>query len=260
MRNSELSDCRPTDDSTTPSAEAERSVVVYKVGGSLLELPDLPRRLQDVVPPDVCPLFVVGGGRTADLVREWDRLHQLGDERAHWLALRAMQLNEALLANLLPHAAVVATRDGAIAEWGREGWPIISAHDFVAAEEPLTKSRLPHCWDATSDSIAAWIATRWPADRLVLLKSVALPEIGEEGRDGATDGRGFTDASDRNSEFRIPNSEFVTAGLVDPCFPALASALPKVEWVNLRDERPVARQLWFEPNPSQRETSAPQAR
>ena len=94
MRNSELSDFRLTDDSTTPRAEARRLVVIYKVGGSLLELPDLPRRLQDVVRPDVCPLFVIGGGRTADLVREWDRLHQLGEERSHGLALKAMQLNE----------------------------------------------------------------------------------------------------------------------------------------------------------------------
>ncbi len=226
-------------------------IVVYKIGGSLLDLPDLPRRLQDVVLPDVCPLFVVGGGRTADLVREWDRLHQLGDERAHWLALRAMQLNESLLADVLPDASVVATREAAITVWGRGAWPIVSAYDFVAAEEPLAESELPHCWEATSDSIAAWIAARWPADRLVLLKSVALPEDGNVNRDGATTGRGFTDTGTENAA-----SELVAAGLVDPCFPALARDLAAVDWITLRDERPIPRRMCFVHNPSQRENSA----
>ncbi|MBT6157130.1 MAG: uridylate kinase [Planctomycetaceae bacterium] len=221
------------------------AIVVYKIGGSLLDLPDLPRRLQRVVPPDVCPLFVVGGGQTADLVREWDRLHQLGDERAHWLALRAMQLNEALLAELLPDASVVATREAAISVWGRGGWPIVSACDFAAAEEPLADSPLPHCWEATSDSVAAWIAARWPAERLMLLKSGSLPEDVGVNRDGATAGRGFTNV----------DSEWVAAGLVDSCFPAVARELAVVEWINLRDERPASQRMCFPPHPLQRENS-----
>ena len=227
------------------------AIVVYKIGGSLLDLPDLPRRLRRVVPPDVFPLFVVGGGRTANLVREWDRLHHLGEERGHWLALRAMQLNESLLENVLPDASVVETRDAAIAEWGRGWWPIISAFDFLTAEEPLAKTPLPHYWDATSDSVAAWISSRWPAERLVLLKSVELPQIDGRRREAATTGHGFTDTGTGNAA-----SELVAAGLVDRCFPALARDLPAVEWINLRDERPVSQRICFAPHSSPRETSA----
>ena len=54
--------------------------IVYKIGGSLLDLPDLARRVELIVSPqsDGRPLFVVGGGPTANIVREWDRVHQLG--------------------------------------------------------------------------------------------------------------------------------------------------------------------------------------
>ena len=86
--------------------------IVYKVGGSLLGLPDLPRRLRRVLSTvdDRKPLLMVGGGPTADVVREWDRLHGLGDERAHWLALRSLMLNEALLVELMSQTRLVHSR------------------------------------------------------------------------------------------------------------------------------------------------------
>ena len=77
--------------------------IVYKVGGSLLSLPDLASRICAVREQcsDSRPLLVVGGGKAADLVRDWDRNHQLGQERSHWLALESMKLNEAFLQELL---------------------------------------------------------------------------------------------------------------------------------------------------------------
>jgi aspartokinase-like uncharacterized kinase len=35
---------------------------------------------------------------------------------------------------------------------------------------------LPASWNVTSDSIAAWIALNWQADRLILAKSCDAPE------------------------------------------------------------------------------------
>ena len=47
-------------------------------------------------------LFVPGGGPTADVIRDFDRIHQLGEEQAHWLALAALQLNADFLVSFYP--------------------------------------------------------------------------------------------------------------------------------------------------------------
>lgn len=205
------------------------TVVLYKLGGSLLDLSDLPQRLCSVIAndDDVRPLLVVGGGPTADLVRRWDRVHQLGEERSHWLALRSLELNESLLAELLPSARIVTSRGEAGDSWQRGFWPILRSRAFLRDEEPLADVPLPHTWNATSDSIAAWIALHWPADRLVLLKSVSLPaDCPEEAR--------VPVKHDGRTGKSVRGSDLVAAGLVDPHFPELAAFLPSVEWINLR--------------------------
>src|SRR2546430_770089 len=82
---------------------------VLKVSGSLYDLPDLGPRLQcflaGLTGADV--LLIPGGGGTADVVRDLDARHGLGQEKAHWLALRALTLNAHFLASLLPSACVV---------------------------------------------------------------------------------------------------------------------------------------------------------
>jgi hypothetical protein len=39
-----------------------------------------------------------------------------------------------------------------------------------------TGDSLPASWDVTSDSIAAWTARQWEADRIILAKSCDAPE------------------------------------------------------------------------------------
>ncbi|HID23755.1 MAG TPA: uridylate kinase [Planctomycetaceae bacterium] len=186
-------------------------VRVWKVGGSLLTLPDLDRRLERAmraVEP-ARPLIVVGGGEAADLVRRWDRLHRLGQEQAHWLALEALGLNERLLLELLDEAGRVSTRPEAERAWADGRLPVLHAVAFVAAEEGTAPVCLPHCWDVTSDSVAAWVAAVWPATELVLLKSTELPP-----------GLSHAGAAERK--------------LVDPWFPQAASHVAAIRWINLR--------------------------
>jgi len=78
-------------------------MIVVKVGGSLFDHPGLGSGLRDFVaslsPAQV--LLVPGGGPVADAVRELDRVHGLGEEAAHWLALRALGVTAAFLERLI---------------------------------------------------------------------------------------------------------------------------------------------------------------
>lgn len=149
--------------------------VVVKVGGSLFDLPDLGPRLGRWLAAlgTRKVLIVPGGGPTADVVRNLDRWHHLGEEHAHWLALHALSLNARFLASLLPRSVVVPD----VADAGSidgDAWRILDAHDFARRDEARA-GHLPHSWEVTSDSIAARAASITGAARLFLLKSVSLP-------------------------------------------------------------------------------------
>jgi aspartokinase-like uncharacterized kinase len=128
-------------------------VIVVKVGGSLYTRPHLGPELKAFLETLPAPMLLVpGGGSFADAVRAFDRLHRLGEEACHWLALEAMNLGGAFLCSLGISA------------------PMLDAVAFCREHDEL-----PHTWDATSDSVAALAARVFRASRLVLLKSVAIP-------------------------------------------------------------------------------------
>ncbi len=156
-----------------------RPVSVVKVGGSLYTLPDLARRLQQWLDAEGNSGFgvvlVPGGGPTADVVRDLDRRHGLGEEASHWLALRALALSAHFLASLLPSACVI----GDVAECPRvvseRRLPILDVHQFARADEERD-GHVPHRWAVSSDSLAARVAVVARARQLVLLKSTSVPE------------------------------------------------------------------------------------
>jgi len=140
-------------------------VIVVKVGGSLYDHPRLGPVLRAYLKALPEPIVLVpGGGRFADAVRHLDAIHGLG-AASHRLALRAMNLAGAFLTSLGVHAELF---------------------DAVAADPDV-----PHSWEATSDSIAAWAAAKRPASRLILLKSIDIPR--EMSWNEAAE-RGFVDA------------------------------------------------------------------
>lgn len=148
-------------------------LTVVKVGGSLFDMPDLGSRLQHWLKRlgDGPVLLVPGGGPMVNVVRDLDQRFRLGEEAAHWLALRAMTLNAHFLAGLLPCSRVI----GDVVRLGEtRGWLLLDAHAFAQADE-AHPDRLPHSWRVTSDSIAARAAYCSGAGRLVLLKSVPVP-------------------------------------------------------------------------------------
>ena len=149
--------------------------IVVKVGGSLFDLPDLGKRLRKWLGcfRTSTVLLVPGGGPAADLIRELDARHGLGEEAAHWLALRALSLNAAVLQALLPGSEILADWREARALCGRGVLPILDAFRFAQVDEGQPGC-LPHSWDATSDSLAARVAIVARARELFLLKSVTI--------------------------------------------------------------------------------------
>ncbi len=184
--------------------------IVVKVGGSLFDLPQLGPRLRQWLATLAASnvVLVPGGGPTTDVIRDLDRRHGLGEEKSHWLALRALSLNARILADLLPKARVVES----IAQ-SDEPWTILDPFAFCRADEREHPTEaLPHHWTVTSDSIAARAAIVAKADQLLLLKSVNIPRK-MSWRDAAF--KGYVDAAFpgviRDVSFEIRSVNFRTA-------------------------------------------------
>jgi len=179
-------------------------LIVVKVGGSLYDHPRLGPGLRAYLDALRSPVLLVpGGGAFADAVRLLDRTHRLGDEAAHWVALRTLTV-----------AAEFLTRAvGALA--GASRLTVVDAYRF-AVEDEARPDHLPHSWDVTSDSIAARVAVVSRAGRLVLLKSADVPP-------------------------GTPWAEAARRGWVDPHFPKVVAGHDlHIEAVNFRrhlDER-----------------------
>ena len=159
--------------------------IVYKLGGSLLDLSDLAQRLNALLnqpfPFFTRPvakknkrLVVVGGGPIADAVRQWDRTHGLGDELAHRLAMQSMSFNAQLVAAILHDAELVTSRAEASDVWsqGHVAVRLRAAEFVVRLKEPRgSHDFLPRSWNVTSDSVAAHVA------RPLARRRVYAPEI-----------------------------------------------------------------------------------
>ncbi len=203
--------------------------VVLKLGGSLLDWPEWPIRFSRLLRNLEArqPLIVVGGGEAADIVRRWDRLHGLGDETAHRLAMRAMSFNAHLVCALLPDCRLTRLRADVQRIWKRGRIAVLDAAAFVDRAEADGAATLPRRWSLTSDSIAAWVAHHWPAEALVLLKSSPLP-------------------------LPISLEDAAATGLVDEDFPAMAAALPRLGWCHLRADDESPRIVWWKDDPAAR--------
>jgi 5-(aminomethyl)-3-furanmethanol phosphate kinase len=192
------------------------SLTVIKVGGSLFEWPEFPQRMAGflttlkAVDQDGRIVLIAGGGPAADIVRALDRAHALGDLTSHRLALFAMDLTAVILSELLPGTVAVQGLEAITAVWSTGANPVLAPRLTLEHMECSGDDDLRASWDVTSDTIAAWMARRIAADRLILVKSAPLPA-----------------GTDRQDAARL--------GLVDPEFPIVARPLPRVEYLNLRE-------------------------
>lgn len=142
---------------------------LLKIGGSLIEHPGL-RQLAAAwseLAQSYRLLVLPGGGPFADAVRAADKRFQLGDSTAHWMAILAMDQYAYLLAALCPEAVLGQELEALASASAKGRLSILAPSRLLQHRDPL-----PHRWEVTSDSIAAWLAAETGIQRLVLLKSV----------------------------------------------------------------------------------------
>ena len=146
-----------------------RSVVhiVIKVGGGLLARAGAFDRVVDALDAAAGHriLVVPGGGPFADTVRALSRRIELDADTAHWMAILGMEQYAHVLAFRIAGAKLVEGEGDIAAALAAGRVPVLAPFRWLRAVDPL-----PHSWDVTSDSIAAWIAGAVGARRLVLVK------------------------------------------------------------------------------------------
>ncbi len=184
-------------------------MIVIKIGGSLIgNARNLVHILNDyALTEDEQILIIPGGGIFADTVRMASGVYGISDEAAHWMAILAMDQYAHYLTDGTPARLVTGIVD--IASIGA-GASVLLVYDLLKKSESESGStsvsgiRITHTWNATSDTIAGWIASQLDAT------FIKATDVGGILRDGV-----------ELSE--ITASELITMGetCVDPELPGL---------------------------------------
>jgi aspartokinase-like uncharacterized kinase len=159
---------------------------VLKVGGSLIEVAS--NLIACLSAAHVDALVVPGGGPFAQTVRRYG--DRVDDATAHWMAILAMNQYGFYLGT---SGATLVEDLGALVP----GICILLPFKILYERDPL-----PHSWEATSDSIACWVAYELHAD-LVIATDV----------DGIFSAKGMTS--------RIAANELTSQTCVDAFLPQL---------------------------------------
>jgi len=174
--------------------DADTTLTVVKLGGSHAFTAHLRSWLTALAECRDHVVVVPGGGPFADMVRSAQRRMGFDDRAAHHMALLAMEQYGCALASLEPSFVLAATPETIAAVRGH-GVAVWTPTAMALAADDIAMS-----WDVTSDSLAAWLAPRIGASRLLLVKAIAVPSP------------------------RVAAADLVAAGLVDPQFPRMLAA------------------------------------
>jgi aspartokinase-like uncharacterized kinase len=143
---------------------------VIKVGGSLAVEPDVLRGLcveLSRVAERFRVVVVPGGGEFADVVRDIDERFELGSGASHRMALLGMDQFGLLLSELIPNCRVASSLS-VIGGLGSSGRVLV----LLPSRLIFRARSLVASWDVTSDSVAAYVAGRLGANKLVLVTDV----------------------------------------------------------------------------------------
>ncbi len=143
---------------------------VVKAGGSLAEQPEALKTLcveLSRLASRWSVVVVPGGGRFADVVREMDAKFCLPAAVSHRLAIQAMDQYGLVLTQLIPKSATCVELKEACRLVDEKKVAVFLPSQLMLQDDPFESS-----WDVTSDSIAAYIALKLRAAKLVLATDV----------------------------------------------------------------------------------------
>ncbi|NPE29235.1 amino acid kinase [Methanococcoides sp. SA1] len=146
--------------------------VVLKLGGSLIDRSaELIKAISDHfvgTKENAQVIIVPGGGIFADNIRRISKEYSLTEKAAHWMAIAAMEQYAYLLEDMSGIPTIEDTSN-------------INAKVSILLPYRLLRDsdELPHSWDVTSDTIAAWVAQRMNAR---LVKATDVDGIFNDGK------------------------------------------------------------------------------
>ena len=143
---------------------------VIKVGGSLAEdsaaLRSCCNRLSEIEKQFKITV-VPGGGKFADAVRELDQRYALSADISHRMAILGMDQFGLFLSQLIPNSCATYLLSDVIQLSDTKVVPIFLPSRLMFQENSLEPS-----WNVTSDSIAAYVASRLKPDKVILTTDV----------------------------------------------------------------------------------------
>jgi 5-(aminomethyl)-3-furanmethanol phosphate kinase len=151
---------------STPS----RRLIAIKVGGGLTAFPGALDRVSTTLSGlagQYRILVLPGGGPFADAVRAFQRQDTLSADAAHWMAIQAMDQYAQVLAERIVGAELVNEPGAVLAALEHRAVVVLAPYRWMRAADVL-----PHSWNATSDSVAAFVAGAFDATCLILIKPV----------------------------------------------------------------------------------------
>ena len=152
-----------------PRNENTSRVTIVKLGGSLAHTPHCGAWLEALAAWGGPLILVPGGGPFADCVRAAQAAMGFDDAVAHRMALLAMEQFGVALAAHAQVFALAASHEELASSLRIGRIPV-----WLPAKMVLAAEDVPDTWEMTSDSLAAWLAGSFGANRLLLIKSCGL--------------------------------------------------------------------------------------
>ena len=140
---------------------------VIKLGGSLAFSADLGDWIAAIAGCGGRAVIVPGGGPFADAVRAAQVQMGFDDRTAHRMALLAMEQYGYAIKSLHEALSLAGSLDSI-----RRGLAGHQVPVWLPTQMALSATDIPPSWDVTSDSLAAWLAGKIGAARLLLVKQV----------------------------------------------------------------------------------------
>ncbi|MFX0000054.1 MAG: hypothetical protein ACFE9Q_06295 [Candidatus Hodarchaeota archaeon] len=149
----------------------KHKIVLFKIGGKILEdfdnLNSTISQLRQILKEKLVQkiILIPGGGSFANFIRKVYSELKFTEELAHWMGIISMNYNGIELSKKFPELEVV--EDFNELKKSHKNFCLFLPFQFLKE-----KDKLPHNWDATSDSITLYLAKELGLKECFLVKDV----------------------------------------------------------------------------------------